>query len=181
MANKQPHIQHEVEEIAPGLEKHLASWKPSIPEGYFEKLQTEILAKTVDANHQSGNGRGRRIILWSIVSAAALVLLFVGIRFWTAPANSLPTFEEQLALLSSDEILDIIHEDAELPEVESILESGLIVEQEVYSELGVYEELITETTEEKVENNTDYILSEEEIQSLDEDQWLELMEGEFGL
>jgi hypothetical protein len=181
MANKEPHIQHEVEEIAPGLEKQLASWKPTIPEGYFEKLQTEILAKTVDARPLSENGGGKRIILWSIISAAALVLLFVGIRLWTTPASSLPSFEEQLALLSSDEILAIIHEEAELPEVESILESGLVVEQEVYSELGVYEELITATTEEKEENSTDYILSEEEIQSLDEDQWLELMEGEFGL
>lgn len=181
MTHKDPHIEQEVQQVAPDLEPLLSAWQPTLPDGYFDALQTQILAKTVDAQHDAGKRSNKRILLWSTLSAAALVLIFIGIQFWPKSVGVTPGFEEQLALLSSDDILEIIHQEAELPEVESILESGLITEQEVFTEMGVYQEVIMEKPESAGESDDAYILTDEEIQSLDDEQWLELMETEIGL
>lgn len=89
--------------------------KPKVPEAYFENLANEVMGKAKKVSPI--RVLYKRPVFW-FSAAAAMLVLFVGIRFFTQPEDL--TFED----LSDKEILAYVEENLDDIETELLIETA---------------------------------------------------------
>lgn len=173
MAPKNKDIQDELRDIFP----ELATWpepeEPELPAGYFDRLEQEVLEKTI------GRKKVIPMVARWVTAAAALVLLFIGWQFLRPQPQAAPDFQSQLAELDWLDVIAMLEsEDIDLS-AEELLSAGLITADDALESTGIDQDIVEETVEVESAEEVQYL--PHDLPELDEDAWLDLFEDDFGL
>jgi len=98
---KKENIQNELEQFAPFLAKQKNRPSPfKVPNGYFDKLDLQVIEQITSASQKDAPTKIRSLSFW-LTSAAAVILLTIGVSFLFQPKNN---SDNLLADISTEEI-----------------------------------------------------------------------------
>ncbi len=173
MPEKSKDIKKELDTLAPGLRQILDEEDELLlPVGHEAKIQRSILKRTVDK-------KPVLIRLYLPVGVAAALLLFILARIWL-PAYASPevSFEEQLAALDTEALYEIIENDLDVS-AEEIIEAGIADADMMDVQEGTVTEVVGVDLEKPGQEPE--LIDVGWLDSISDQDWLELMEDNIGI
>ena len=183
MNNEKQNIKRELEELDSILMDMQVDEGLNFPVGYFEKLEEDILNKTIYEEKGIKNDKKIIRLTWlKYVSgiAAVFVLVFVGVKIFSNKNDSLEMqlakmdnkeidnfIDEQLASISEEELHNYLIQNVENIETELLFETDFISDASATEKISeeVNEQIMQEISSPNTKNN---LLDEELLKQLDD-------------